>query len=181
MTAVLRLFWNICLLRDGPETVPTHTWFLSTLIVAHLTMGVLSFRVAYPTLSPLLALNWVLIGLAVTVGMAWFVLYLRNQEPRFPATLGAIVGTKVMIVGTNVLIGALTSLTWGTLTGTPRQSVGWILTIWGLVVVGFILHRALSTRLWVGIVLAAVTWLTGVVVAQSILGPAISASLEAVR
>ena len=171
MTAVLRLFWNICLLRDGPETVPTQTWFLTTLIVAHLTISVLVFRVAYPALSPLLALNWAFIGLAVTLGIAWFVLYLRNQEPRFPATLGAIVGIKV-------LIGALMSLMYGTLTGKPLQSVGWILTIWGIVVVGFILHRALSTRLWIGIVLSVVAYLMGVVVAQSVLGPAISASLE---
>ena len=93
MTAVLRLFWNICLLRDGPETVPTHTWFLVSLIAAELAMGVVLLAIAFPELSLPLSFNLALINLAVTAAIAWFVLYLRDLEARFPATLGAMLGT----------------------------------------------------------------------------------------
>ena len=163
MTAVLRLFWNICLLRDGPETVPTHTWFLVSLIAAELAMGVVLSAVMYPNLSPALWLNLALINLAVTASIAWFALYLRNCEPRFLATLGAILGTEVLIDAVGALALSATS-------GGARVTTGWILTLWSVAVIGFILHRALATRLWVGILLSFAIGVLGTFVALALLG-----------
>ena len=163
MTAVLRLFWNICLLRDGPETVPTHTWFLVSLIAAELAMGVVLSAVMYPGLGFALWFNLALINLAVTASIAWFALYLRNCEPRFPATLGAILGTEV-------LIDAVGALALGATSGTARLTTGWILTVWSIAVIGFILHRALTTRLWVGILLSFSIGVLGTFIAVALLG-----------
>ena len=168
MTAVLRLFWNICLLRDGPETVPTHTWFLVSLIAAELAMGVVLSAVMYPGLSLPLWLNLALINLAATASIAWFALYLRNCEPRFPATLGAILGTEVLIDAVGALALSATS-------GGARVTSGWILTLWSIAVIGFILHRALATRLWVGILLSFAIGLLGTFIAFALLGNLIAA------
>ena len=169
MTAVLRLFWNICLLRDGPETVPTHTWFLVSLIAAELAMGVVLSAVLYPDLSLSLWLNLALINLAVIASIAWFALYLRNCEARFPATLGAILGTEV-------LIDALGTVALGATSGIAEQTTGWILTVWSVAVVGFILHRALASRLWVGILLSFAATILGVFVAVALLGEFLAAA-----
>ena len=168
MTAVLRLFWNICLLRDGPETVPTHTWFLASLIAAELAMGVVLSAVLYPGLSLPLWVNMALINLAVTASIAWFALYLRNSEPRFPATLGAILGTEI-------LIDAMGALALSATSGVAQRTTGWILTVWSITVVGFILHRALTTRLWVGILLSFSAGLLGTFIAVALLGDLILA------
>ena len=162
MTAVLRLFWNICLLRDGPEAVPTHTWFLVSLIVAELAMGVVLSAVMYPALSLALWLNLALINLAVTASIAWFALYLRNFEPRFPATLGAILGTEV-------LIDAVGTLALGATSGVAELTTKWILLLWSVAVVGFILQRSLATRLWIGISLSFASGLLGTLVALALL------------
>ena len=172
MTAVLRLFWNICLLRDGPETVPTHTWFLVSLIAAELAMGVVLSAVMYPTLSLALWLNLALINLAVTASIAWFALYLRNCESRFPATLGAILGTEVLIDA----VGALALSATG---GGARVTTGWILTLWSIAVIGFILHRALATRLWVGILLSFAIGVLGTFVALALLGNLVTSGTAA--
>ena len=172
MTAVLRLFWNICLLRDGPETVPTHTWFLVSLIAAELAMGVVLSAVMYPDLSLPLWLNLAAINLAVTASIAWFALYLRNCEQRFPATLGAILGTEV-------LIDAVGSLALGATSGTAEVTTRWILLLWSVAVVGFILHRALATRLWVGTLLSFAIGLLGTLVAIALLGELIANSSAA--
>ncbi len=168
MTAVLRLFWNICLLRDGPETVPTHTWFLVSLVAAVLAMSMVLLAIASPGLGPLLALNLALISLAVTGSVAWFVLYLRGLEPRFPATLGAILGTEV-------LIDAVGALALGATNGVAQLTTQWILLLWSIAVVGYILKRALATRLWVGIILSLATWAISIVVAGALLGGLVSA------
>lgn len=163
MTAVLRLFWEICLLRGAPESVPTHTWFLVSLIAAEVAIGVVVLTVAYPEYSLALSLNLALINLAVTASIAWFALYLRNHEQRFPATLGAILGTEVLIDAVSALVLSSTS-------GVVHETSTWILGIWNLVVVGFILHRALTTRLWVGILLSLATAVIALVVAGALLG-----------
>ena len=172
MTAVLRLFWNICLLRDGPETVPTHTWFLVSLIAAELAMGVVLSAVLFPALSVALWLNLALINLAVTASIAWFALYLRNCEPRFPATLGAILGTEVLIDAVGALALSATS-------GVAEWTTLGILNVWSVAVIGFILHRALDTRLWVGILLSFSTALLGMFVAPALLGDLIAAGTPA--
>lgn len=166
MTAVLRLFWNICLLRNGPETVPTHTWFLVSLVTAELAIGVVVLAVVYPDYSLALSLNLAFINLAVTASITWFALYLRNHEPRFPATLGAILGTEV-------LIDAVSALALGATSGMARQATLWVVTVWSVAVVGFILRRALATRLWVGIMLALAMGFVGMIIAGAFLGEAI--------
>ena len=163
MTAVLRLFWNICLLRDGPESVPTYTWFLVSLIALELAVGVAVLTVAYPSYPFALSLNLALINLAVTASIAWFALYLRNQEPRFPATLGAILGTEV-------LIDSVSTLALGATSGVAQATTSWILGLWNIAVVGFILHRALATRLWIGILLSMATVALALVIAGALLG-----------
>ena len=168
MTAVLRLFWNICLLRGAPETVPTHTWFLVSLIAAELAMGTVLLGVADPDLSLALAFNVALINLAVTASVAWFALYLRNVESRFPATLGAILGTEV-------LIDAVSALALSATSGIAESTMRYVLFVWTIAVVGFILHRALATRLWVGILLSFATAVIGTFVAIAVLGDAILA------
>lgn len=172
MTAVLRLFWNICLLRDGPETVPTQTWFLTSLIAAELAMGVVLSAVLYPALSLALWFNLALINLAVTASIAWFALYLRNSESRFPATLGAILGTEVLIDAVGALALSATS-------GVAEQTTRWILTVWSVAVIGFILHRALASRLWVGILLSFAAAFLGMFVAIALLGEFLLASTPA--
>ncbi|MDE0190664.1 MAG: hypothetical protein OXQ90_04845 [Gammaproteobacteria bacterium] len=169
MTAVLRLFWNICLLRDGPETVPTHTWFLVSLIATELAMGVVLSAVLSPDLSFALWFNLALINLAVTASIVWFALYLRNCEPRFPATLGAILGTEVLIDAVGALALSATS-------GVAQTTTGWILTLWSVAVIGFILHRALATRLWVGILLSFSIGVLGTFVALALLGNVIGSA-----
>ena len=168
MTAVLRLFWNICLLRDGPETVPTHTWFLVSLVVAELAMGVVLLAVASPELPLPLSFNLALINLAVTAAIGWFVLYLRDLEARFPATLGAILGTEVVI-------DAVGALALGATTGVAQITTQWVLLVWSIAVVGYILKRSLGTGLWVGIMLSLASWAVSIVVAGALLGRAIAA------
>ena len=172
MTVVLRLFWNICLLRVGPEIVPTHTWFLGSLIAAELAMGVVLSAVLRPDLSASLWLNLALINLAVTASVAWFALYLRNCEQRFPPTLGAILGTEVLIDAVGVVALSVT-------TGLAKQTTGWLLTVWSIAVIGFILHRALATRLWVGILLSFGAGILGVFVAVALLGDLLAAGVPA--
>ncbi len=170
MVAVLRLFWGICLLRLGPELVPTRTWFLCALVAGQLALAAVRQAVVWPGLSTALAINVALIAVAVIACITWFALYVRNFEVRFPATLGAIMGTSLVIE-----VAFLAA--YGITTGVFREGALWLFLLWEITVVGFILHRALSCKLWVGVLLAVATYAVTLVVVQAALGPALAAAL----
>jgi hypothetical protein len=169
MNLVLKLFWNICLLRAGPELVPTQGWFIGALVGAWLLVSVLGLLVAYPAMAAMLALNIALIGLAATAGIVWFALHVRQFEGRFPATLGAIVGAKA-------LIGALLVIAYAVASGFVLQSLSYALLIWSVVVVGAILQRALACPLWLGLLISAASTAIGWVINAATLGRAIAAA-----
>ena len=172
MTAVLKLFWDMCLLRGGPESVPTHTWFLCALLAAQLTLAVLMLGMVSPALPTALAFNVALINLAVTASVVWFVLYVRRLDARFPATLGAVLGTGLVIDAAFTMVHGVTS-------GVVQQGAFYVCSLWGVVVVGFILHRALSCKLWAGVLLSFGVALISIVIGQAALGPALMAALGA--
>ena len=162
MATVIKLFWNICLLRVGPELVPTRAWFISAILLAHLTAHVLWFDMAMPALGVALALNAAFINLAVMASIGWFALYIRHLEDRFPATLCAAAGAETLLNG-------VLTVTYGFTSGSFQQSVLWGFTLWGVVVVGFILHRALSCKPWLGMVLSLAMAFFGAVVVRAVL------------
>ena len=164
MVVVVKLLWNICLLRVGPELVPPRAWFVCPILVAYVAINVLWLDVAMPGMSFALALNAALISLAVMAAASWFALYIRQHEARFPATLGAAAGAETLLTAVLLVAYGLTS-------GVVRDTVFWGFALWSIVVVGFILHRALSCKLWLGMLLSLAIFFASVVVVQAALMP----------
>ena len=167
---MLKLFLGICVFRSGPESVPTQVWFLVALVAANLAFAVFLYGAIAPMLAAALALNVALIGVTTTAALTWFILYLRRLESRFPATFGAMLGTQLIIAGAMWigihLVGA-----------EARAGATVVFIVWAVVVAGFILHRALSCRLWLGILLAFGIRSVGEIIATAALGTAISESI----
>ncbi len=171
MAIVLKLFWNICLLRIGPELVPTQPWFLGMLVAVRLAAALMLLGVVYPSLPALLAFNIALIGFTVLAAIIWFALYVRSHEARFPAALGAAAGA-------GALIDALASLGYGITSGMVQDGASYMFYLWSVIVVGFILHRALSCRPWLGVLLSFIISLVSMVIVQAALGPVLSENLD---
>lgn len=170
MATVIKLFWNMCLLRVGPELVPARLWFIGPVIVAHVAINVLWLDLALPTLSFALALNMALINLAVVAAASWFALYIRQHEERFPATLGAVAGAETLLMAVLIVAYGLTS-------GIVQQAVLGGFLLWSVVVVGFILHRALSCKPWLGMLLSLGLAFASAVVVQAVLATLLPAEV----
>lgn len=170
MATVIKLFWNMCLLRVGPELVPARLWFIGPLVVAHLAINVAWLDVALPGMSFALALNMALINLVVMAAASWFALYIRQHDERFPATLGAIAGAETLLMSVLIVCYGLTS-------GIVQQTVLGGFVLWSVVVVGFILHRALSCKPWLGMLLSLAMALASAVVVQTVLASLLPAEV----
>ncbi len=154
MRAIFDPFIQICLLRQGPQNLPTSGILLAITLTAHTVMSILLSSVA------LSAANALLSGVVDTlllVVLTGALLYARQRNTRVIQTVTALAGTGAIIT----LIALPVS---GWLHGAD-QAAGeggfallllLFLTGWSLAVAGHIFRHALSVPYVLGLVLAAV-------------------------
>jgi hypothetical protein len=150
MKPIFAVFWNICLLRRGPEFVPTHPLFVGGVVAADV---ILSFFVAmqYGANTSLVRVaTSTVVTMATLAAITWFALNLRGVIARYPATMTAIFGCDLLFT---LLVALLVPLSGGV--GSP-VSVGMaaLIGIWSIAVNGFILHRAMNITVFAGILFA---------------------------
>lgn len=149
MKPILAVFWNICLLRRGPEFVPTHPLFVSGVVVADIVLS-LFIRAQYGDLSLLRIATFTLVTMATLAAATWLALNLRGVIGRFPATITAMFGCDLLFT---LLLALLIPLAGGADSAISIGMSGLIL-IWSIAVNGFILHRAMNITVFAGILSA---------------------------
>jgi hypothetical protein len=97
MKVVLQLFWQICLLRQGPEHVPTQNWFIATVVSANILCSLALSLVLDDSSSFISVLTRLVVTQATTAALVWLALFLREQGNRFPATVTALFGCDLII------------------------------------------------------------------------------------
>ena len=139
MFAVVQLFWNIAVFRDGPENAPSHPYFIVLLIALQTVLAVVTQLFAPAVMSESPGVNEIqllptYVALAVTAFMTWGALRLGGLQRRFYQTFGSMTGVD-LVLGTLMLIALR-------FTGTALVALPFLL--WSLAAAGFILHRAMS-------------------------------------
>ncbi len=149
MKALVDLFWQILLLRRGPQDVPDApvlTGLLAALyVLVSLPLGLTSFGGWGRSLGA------VLLELALSAALLFAALQVRGHAARWRQTYAAILGT-----GTLIGVLALGYRLLGTLLGlTPLADLlDLAFLVWSLVVLGHILRHALEIPMALAIVLA---------------------------
>jgi len=145
---------DICLLRRGPQDLPASAFLLYLALVAHTVSGFLLSVGNHPPGAAVMA------GVTDTALLALLtlsLLYMNGQGARVPQTLSALAGSGTLI---DVLALAPTYWLAGAQAGNDDRAVPVVLllllVVWSLVVMGHVLRHALSTRLFVGVVVAVV-------------------------
>jgi hypothetical protein len=150
MKPILAVFWNICLLRRGPELVPTHPLFVSAILVADV---LLNFLVAFQqsnALTPIQIATGIFVSMATIAAATWIMLSMRDVIGRYPATITALFGCDLLFT----LVSAILVPLAGTDSRPLMVSVAALILIWSIAVNGFILHRAMNVTVFIGIFLA---------------------------
>jgi hypothetical protein len=167
MRSLLMVFVNICLLRRGPELVPTQPWFVATVATANFLASFVVSNHVGAVLAPMALATSLLVTMATLSVVVWGALYLRGFDRRFPATITAMFGCDLLFTA---LVGLLMLVIGGVASplGTPLLA---LVGIWSIAVNGFILHRAMQVSVTIGILLAFVTALFGFMLSSVAVGP----------
>ncbi|RMD78669.1 MAG: hypothetical protein D6809_05350 [Gammaproteobacteria bacterium] len=166
---ILRTFWEICLLRLGPQDLPASPLLAALATAAYLLVGWLLGLVRLPAGQAFLASLLDTLLLAV---LARIVLWVRDLGRRFLQTYTALAGSGAVL---GLVI--LPVLLWEGRGGTgeaaallPLLLLAW--TVWGLVVMAHILRHALGIRFVTAVGLSLVYLYLALRVVRAVLGPA---------
>jgi hypothetical protein len=141
MLNIIKLIFDICLFKKGPEDMPYSPALLGILLAAD---AVVSFLMLSIGSSWLLAAMQASVGITLVLGFGWLALYISHRLERFYQTSCALLGTDALISffalpGTASLItGHMTLLAF---------SVMLVLMVWHWTVVGHIIRNALGKTL----------------------------------
>jgi hypothetical protein len=147
---LIKLFWEICLFRRGPQDVPSSQTLLGLSALAYFAVGLtlLGLETGWPE-----AAAQVLAEAVMLLGFLWATLSVAGLKSRFIRTLIAMLGTDALI----------SSFAIPLMIGIPQspQAQGFyfgllLLMLWHLTVVAHIFRHALSRPLGVGLGVAIV-------------------------
>ena len=147
MYQLIQLFFEIAILRKGPQDVPATPWLLRLILPVYVTVNVL-ILLLNSDLST--ALQQIAVDFLLITGFSWPLLYFAGKPARFRQTLCALLGTDTVI--SFFAIPAVASL------NTQANELAFfamlVLMVWHWLVTGHIFRHALDRPLFFGLGLA---------------------------
>ncbi|MCK9397318.1 MAG: hypothetical protein M0Q44_17235 [Methylobacter sp.] len=141
MFEIIKLLFDICLFKKGPQDLPFSVWLLRLLAVADV---IVSFLMVSLQAGLAVSLLQAIVSALLIVGFSWLMLYLARKRGRFHQTAGALLGTDAMI--SFFALPAMASMMIGT-----GALLAFIVTmglmIWHWAVTGHIIRNALGQSL----------------------------------
>jgi hypothetical protein len=167
MKSIVLLFWRICIFRSGPDAVPASNTFTAVVIALNALVNIIvQLMLGADQVTLLLAVTLAIVSLAGTGALVWFVMMLMGLVNRVQQTITAIFGTDIIMT-------ILTSIAFAA-TGSISETVAifaiTLLTLWSLMIYGFIFHRAMNIHIGFGIAIALFVVIFSVAITQTALG-----------
>jgi hypothetical protein len=97
MQQIVYYFWQICLLKAGPERIPGNWFVLGFTFTIYFVLSLLTMLITQDG-SLLLMISALMIGVGVEAGVVFGLLLFKQVPRRFNATLVALLGTTTVIL-----------------------------------------------------------------------------------
>lgn len=145
MFELVKLFFDICLFKKGPQDVPPSYALLYGLIVVYALIG---FLVLFLSVGWYEAALQVLVEIALVIGFTKVMLSLTRKPERYVQTASALLGTDALI--SFFALPGIASMTTGRMT-LLVFAVMLGLMVWHWLVTGHIIRHAISQSLSFGL------------------------------
>lgn len=167
MLQLIRIFWDICRLKAGPQNLPKGRYLLIAVILAGIVVDSFSTAIFIPKLSITEIINVVTIYNISLLVAVYFLLRVIGYTERAIQTVTAIAGTGLLI--SLVLLPGL--LMMDSANEQVKSFAIFILidNVWRIAVNAHILRHALSVSLLMAMILSVSYLLFGVLVADVLL------------
>jgi hypothetical protein len=153
MNILVSRFFEICLLRAGPQDLPASTVLLVMTLILYLVSGFLLSLINADLKKSLLLVG---VDLLMLVGLSYLILWIRMLTRRYVQTLTALAGSGAILEFT-----AWPLLYWQSLTSAtsgPGLLIAslllWAWLVWNVLVVAHVLRHTLTTSFFNGTLLS---------------------------
>jgi len=154
LRAIVNPFIQICLLRQGPQDLPTSGILLAIALTAHTVMSIVWSNISLSAVDALLS---GLLDTLLLVVLTTTLLYAQRRKERVVQTLTALAGTGTIITFLALPVsGWLQRVDQSAGEGGLAVIVLLLLMVWSLAVVAHIFRHALSIPYFFGLVVAVV-------------------------
>lgn len=141
MLGLIKLLFDICLFKKGPQDLPFSSELLRLLLVVNVIVSFLMISIHTDWLASLLQ---AIVSVLLIAGFSWLMLYVTGKRERFNQSTSALLGTDAMI--SFFALPGIASMMIGT--GTLLAFIITIaLMIWHWTVTGHIIRNALGQSL----------------------------------
>ena len=168
MLNILGFFWRICLLKAGPESLPSSNFVTGFVFTLYLPIALAVSRFARPGEEFVETLVIVATGLLVQAGMTFTLTSFKGHRQRFRATWTALIGTNafmlIVLLPFSLIIVNVENQTLKLF----ADSAWWICFGWWLAIAGHIYHRAVNVSVILGSAIAFMTEMLSVFITLSI-------------
>jgi len=154
MLKIVLYFWQMCLLRVGPEKMPNSLPFVSMALVIYLVIAFISINVTRPSLTLGALVGSLLIGVLVEVVLVYGILRFKKCVGRVIPTLTSLFGTNTIILLFLMAVNLLLMKSDIPLLEMLAESAFWVIFFWWMAIVGFIFHRAMDISIFQGVAIA---------------------------
>jgi hypothetical protein len=153
MQQILMYFWQMCLLKRGPEQLPGDWFPLGLTFAAYFLVALLSLLIGRGETTPIFVLGSIVIGVAIQTLIVASVLAFKRVGHRFPATMAALFGTNTVILVIMLPVTVLLDIEETAIR--PFAEALYLASfVWWLTIAGFVLHRGAGISLLQGIAIA---------------------------
>lgn len=177
MTAILLVFWRICIFKGGPDSVPANTTLLAIVIFISALTSLIASSFLQTVLPPpppadvmdikvvsseFSLITSVVVSQASTAGLVWLVLALMSFNGRLYQTLAAVFGVDSIVTAVSTCAIFITTL----ISPVLSQIAFLGMFFWSVGTLGFILHKALELSLGLGIAAALFVMIFTIAITQ---------------
>ena len=152
MSALIRLFWDICTFKRGPQDTPYSPFLFTSLLLINLGFEFVMFLVPdgkglTPPTSSVIA--YLLVDAASMIGLVYLALWTNGRTARGLQTITSILGADILISVVQLPLNFLVSAASNQAYMPTLFYLGTMLIfIWELVVYTHIFRHALSTSIF---------------------------------
>jgi len=158
---LFKRFWDICLLRKGPEDVPYSLPLLGLLFILGFVLDNLRINLLLPEVTPFQLAGVLFVHTLLMILLSMILLMLFGYRARIVQTLSAFAGTGVILSALLLPFDYITSLNPKNFT--MASTIVLFVQIWSLVIAGHILASALSVHRLTGVIIAVGYLILGLV------------------
>ena len=150
---ILKPFLNLCLLNANPQDLPASQFLLVMSLILYL---VVSVALALPVYGLNTSLTQALLEITMLIAYTWLILVMTSHGERLTQTLSALAGTGVIFgfIALPIIYSIYESTSAGGVGNVWTVVAYFMITGWLLVVYGHVFRNALSSGLFMGMLVS---------------------------